>query len=741
MQQALDNPTEQDARRARQGLGLLSVSVVVLALAVILTGGYVHGVWTGRWSNSHESVDAVARLHQVPTVVGAWTGEDRRLEDEEQVLQAARIKGFVFRNYMNTDNGNSVSMLLVCGLPGYISVHTPDICFAGNGYVPRSNPVREEPEDVPGGSAAGVPGRGLRPEYVGRPDADACLLVLEHGGSLAGTGIPALDVRIPALPLQAVHHLRVTGRFVGVRRRSGGHVPGGDASRTPQGAEPGCGPRCAHRLRGGNRERHSPVATERDLAVDFNCFLLVTAVLLIRPADYFDSSINLYLIVISACLVVSLLSGSLAKVLDQCSPSSLRKWPVSACVIGLTGATILSDLGNMRFDALVGHGVEFGKVLVFFLLLVGLVNTRRRLRILALATPIFISVTVLFSVLQFSGYIDWNAFHVTVGTKDGQGSVYGGLLENRLIGPGSYKDPNDFCTLINTAIMLSIYGLSITRPRILGVIWLVFLGLQGYALMLTQSRGGLLGTLAGLGVLFWIRFGVRKGVLVLAVVLPLFLSFFGGRQVDLNSTSGTAQQRIQLWADALDTWRHAPILGVGGGCLPDYIGRPPHNSFLNAYGDLGFLGGTLFLGAFFLGFWRLYQFRPPAVVEASKSSRGPFHGRVQPASGRPARPQPKQVPGSVPGCILDPELERMRPFLMAAMTSYALNIASTNHTYTVATYAVLGLVAAFIRVVESLPSAGARGMVFDGRMVGRLCLASVVFLILATVYVQLKVRY
>ena len=459
--------------------------------------------------------------------------------------------------------------------------------------------------------------------------------------------------------------------------------------------------------------------------MDFLCLIFVTMVLLTRPSDYISLP-NLYLIVIVSCLLVSLLSGSIARVLSLVSPRSLRRWPVSACVIGLLGATVLSDVANMKIDVLLGPGFEFSKVIVFFLLLVGLVNTQRRLRRLMLATALFISVTVAISVLQYHGYVDFEAFYVP---WEG-GRIYGGLIEDRMIGPGSYCDPNDVCALINLAMMLSLYGLFTARPRVLRVPWLALLVLQGYALKLTQSRGGLLGAMVGLGVFFWAQFGGRRAALTLAMSLPVLLSMFGARQLNLSSQAGTAQERIQLWSDAIEHFKRSPIVGVGGECLVTYM-RPPHNTFLTAYCDLGIIGGTLFLGAFFLGFLRLYQLGSRAGARPVRASR------------RPARPAfgPGPVPAPIPGGTVDPELEQIHPFLVGAIAGYALTVASTNQTYMVVTYEVLGFVAAYIQIAESRPSAGVGRMLFDGRTIGRLCLASVGFMALLFFYTQLKVRW
>jgi len=79
----------------------------------------------------------VARL---PTGFGDWVGRDS--EVDRRSLEAASITGYVSRRYMNPLTGSSFGVLLVCGRPGPISVHTPDICYAGAGYVIAGAPVR-----------------------------------------------------------------------------------------------------------------------------------------------------------------------------------------------------------------------------------------------------------------------------------------------------------------------------------------------------------------------------------------------------------------------------------------------------------------------------------------------------------------------------------------------------------------------------------------------------------------------
>lgn len=109
-----------------------TVGPVLLCLVFVIAVGVVHGVQTDRWRASPRLERALARLPHVPMNVGDWRGED--IPHEARDLVQAGIKGGIFRNFQNPRTRESVSILLVCGRGGPISVHTPDVCYAGAGY-------------------------------------------------------------------------------------------------------------------------------------------------------------------------------------------------------------------------------------------------------------------------------------------------------------------------------------------------------------------------------------------------------------------------------------------------------------------------------------------------------------------------------------------------------------------------------------------------------------------------------
>lgn len=108
------------------------ILITLLAASLILGAGLLHGKIIDRWGDSHEMNDAVARLQNLPASFGEWTSQAYELNPRH--LQVAEIKGYVTRQYVHKRSGERISILLICGRPGPISVHTPDVCYQGAGY-------------------------------------------------------------------------------------------------------------------------------------------------------------------------------------------------------------------------------------------------------------------------------------------------------------------------------------------------------------------------------------------------------------------------------------------------------------------------------------------------------------------------------------------------------------------------------------------------------------------------------
>jgi hypothetical protein len=116
--------------------GLMTAAAAVLVLA----GGLAHGLWTDRWRPSPGIERAAEHLTRVPMELGDWVGKD--LPQEGLELNRAGAAGAVVRQYENRRTGALVTVFLVCGRPGPVAVHTPDVCYGGAGYEAAHDPDR-----------------------------------------------------------------------------------------------------------------------------------------------------------------------------------------------------------------------------------------------------------------------------------------------------------------------------------------------------------------------------------------------------------------------------------------------------------------------------------------------------------------------------------------------------------------------------------------------------------------------
>lgn len=108
------------------------LAAILVALTTILLSGAVAGFWTGRWGSSQALREATARLDLVPVTVGDWDSQPMELDPRELALTDA--EGYLQRRYIHRDTGVAVTVLILCGRPGPVCIHTPDVCYAGAGY-------------------------------------------------------------------------------------------------------------------------------------------------------------------------------------------------------------------------------------------------------------------------------------------------------------------------------------------------------------------------------------------------------------------------------------------------------------------------------------------------------------------------------------------------------------------------------------------------------------------------------
>jgi O-antigen ligase len=430
--------------------------------------------------------------------------------------------------------------------------------------------------------------------------------------------------------------------------------------------------------------------------MDFFCLLLLLVTVLLRPMELVPAMEGwpLYQITIVACLVFSA-----PKLLNQLSLRSLRVRPITVCVLGLFVAVVLSHLAHLRTSEAATTAEEFSKCALLYLLVVAVVTDRSRLHYVLLCLLGCILVLVILSLLHFHGIIDLHNMHMEF--------VEGRILQQtevdqetgeihliaRLQSTGIFNDPNDFALLLVFGICLGLYFLTSDRARIRRLLWLVPVGLFAYALALTQSRGGFMALVAALLLLFRERFGWKKALLLAGGTVPVLVLLFAGRQTNINveDRQDTAQARIHLWSEGFEHFRQSPVFGMGADTYADEIGLVAHNSYVHSYVELGFLGGTFFVGAIYVSLLLLRRASARRVM------------------------------------VCDPQLRRLRPYLVAAVVGYAVGILSLSRVYFPPTYIVLALASVYAHRATTQPRLPPLpiNVRFAGRLlaVSTLCLA------------------
>jgi O-antigen ligase len=438
--------------------------------------------------------------------------------------------------------------------------------------------------------------------------------------------------------------------------------------------------------------------------VAFGLFILLTVVLLIRPADVFPplGGLPIYQGCILSCLAVAL--PAVSRMLKR---EGLAAEPISLCLVGLLGAVALSHLSHGRIGEAVSESSEFAKLLIYHVLLISLVNTPRRLRVFLWCLLASIVAHTTLALMQYHGMVDLPAMS---SLEEGYFDPESGELTTklRLCGGGIFGNPNDLSRILAVGMILSLYWLWDRGPRVLRSLWLAPLALSGYALTQTFSRGGFIGLIVGLLVLFRAAFGTRKALLLSAVALPALFVLSSGRQTDISTSEGTGQLRIRYWSQGFAAMQEVPIFGLGSNRINDVTSghQEAHNSFVHAYVDLGLLGGALFAGAFYFALFL------PGQLDRYRV-------------GSPDR-----------------DLQRARPYLLGIIAGYAAGLLSSSRVYSPTTYVLIGLMAVWIRLSLARDTFLPPPPRFVGsRLAGRLVVVGLTCLVVLYTYTRFAVRW
>ena len=221
-------------------------------------------------------------------------------------------------------------------------------------------------------------------------------------------------------------------------------------------------------------------------------FLLVTATLFIRPGDLFDSTRGWP---IYECVILICLAASIGPVLKKLSRKSLTENPITGCVVGLLVAVVLSHLAHLDLWSARMSGFKFFKILVYYLLLVVNIDSEERLTHFLRWLLVLIALVAALALLSANHMIELPRIDYLEYRQhdEATGEV---TVINRLQSVGIFNNPNNLAMIVVPGVILALQFAGDPAAGILRPLGLALVGLFGYAIYGTQSRGGLLALIA-----------------------------------------------------------------------------------------------------------------------------------------------------------------------------------------------------------------------------------------------------
>jgi putative inorganic carbon (HCO3(-)) transporter len=270
-------------------------------------------------------------------------------------------------------------------------------------------------------------------------------------------------------------------------------------------------------------------------------------------------------------------------------PGGLRVSPLGLALL-LVGATaLISGLGAERPSASLLEALRILTVVVMFVVLEQLVPERGMARKLLIACYAALAVVLAYTVvLSLAG-------HPPAEVK---GSF------TRISGPFSQSTTFGRYLMFLVVFGVAIYRYLSGRARLALA---VLLGLSFVFLLLTNTRGAILGTAIGLVVVAVLQRSGRlfTAMAVTAVAALVLMPSVGARFAQLGDeravggapTGNTLEWRLDYWGEILTLAEHNPITGIGPNMTQVQTdeAKKPHNDFLRAYVETGVLGLLAYL--------------------------------------------------------------------------------------------------------------------------------------------------
>lgn len=322
----------------------------------------------------------------------------------------------------------------------------------------------------------------------------------------------------------------------------------------------------------------------------FAGLFIFTLFLYMRPNDLFPEIFGTFPIV-RIIAISTLVAYFISKVTNG---ERLMIWPIEMkmlAVITLLGIIFIpiAAAPQESIDLLLD---TFLKVVAIFVLMINLINTSERLRLLWKMVVICGGILALIAI---NSYLAGDFAY----KFQGEGFRIGGPK-------GFFRNPNDLAVVLVLLLPLAV-AMALIQKGMARVVYFACAVLLTTGVVVTFSRGGFLGLVAVGAVLLWKVGRGNRFVTTLAftIILGVFMSMVPGsyanRVVSIfdqsQDTTGSGQARRDLLERATAVASNHLVIGVGMGNFHIYSLREQvaHNSYLEISSELGVAGLIAYL--------------------------------------------------------------------------------------------------------------------------------------------------
>ena len=234
----------------------------------------------------------------------------------------------------------------------------------------------------------------------------------------------------------------------------------------------------------------------------------------------------------------------------------------------------------------------FFKVIIIFILMVNLVNTKRRLHSIM---KLVVFCGVLIAVVTIKNFLT-GQLDVTHISKTGAAITIGDFFDNT----------NELALTLDLLLPFAIV-FAVTSRGAVRFGYSLCAAVMAIGAVITFSRGGFLGLVSMGGVLLW-KLGRGKRVTTALAALVLVAAFacimpsgYSERLFTIlhpqNDKTNSAQERQKILERGIEVALHHPVLGIGMANFFEYSpnGKVAHNSYLEVAAELGVTGLVAYL--------------------------------------------------------------------------------------------------------------------------------------------------